>query len=41
MTNAPHGLASYFPTIETKSGRTVDEWFALLDAAEPTGHTAL
>ncbi|MFD6399633.1 DUF4287 domain-containing protein [Nocardia sp. NPDC060249] len=41
MANAPHGPTSYFPTIETKYGRTVDEWFTLLAAAEPTGHTAL
>lgn len=41
MANAPHGPASYFPTIEAKYGRTVDEWLALLGTAEPTGHTAL
>ncbi|MEC3916581.1 DUF4287 domain-containing protein [Nocardia sp. CDC160] len=32
----PHGPASYFPSIEAKYGRTVDEWFSLLTAS---GHT--
>ncbi|APE36593.1 hypothetical protein BOX37_24685 [Nocardia mangyaensis] len=41
MANAPHGPASYFPAIEAKYGRGVDEWLTLLDVAEPTGHTAL
>ncbi|MFE7721661.1 DUF4287 domain-containing protein [Nocardia rhizosphaerihabitans] len=41
MANAPHGPASYFPTIEAKYGRTVDEWLALLAATEQTKHAAL
>ncbi|MEV0332090.1 DUF4287 domain-containing protein [Nocardia sp. NPDC050717] len=41
MADAPKGPASYFPTIEAKYGRSVDEWLTLLGTAEPTGHTAL
>lgn len=36
-TAKPHGPASYFPSIEAKYGRPVDEWFDLMTA---TGLTA-
>ncbi|MET9485606.1 MULTISPECIES: DUF4287 domain-containing protein [unclassified Nocardia] len=32
MATTPHGPASYFPSIEAKYGRPVEEWFALLRA---------
>ncbi|MGM7645772.1 MULTISPECIES: DUF4287 domain-containing protein [Nocardia] len=40
MANAPHGPASYFPTIETKYGRPVDEWLTML-AATDGSHSVL
>ncbi|KAF0846255.1 DUF4287 domain-containing protein [Nocardia caishijiensis] len=41
MANAPHGPASYFPAIEAKYGRPVDEWLTLLAATDVAGHSAL
>ncbi|MEV6069466.1 DUF4287 domain-containing protein [Nocardia sp. NPDC052001] len=32
-TTKPHGPASYFPTIEAKYGRSVDDWFVILTAS--------
>ncbi|MFB8008919.1 DUF4287 domain-containing protein [Nocardia sp. NPDC056000] len=29
-TTKPHGPAYYFPSIEAKYGRSVDDWFTLL-----------
>ncbi|MGW4122991.1 DUF4287 domain-containing protein [Nocardia sp. NPDC004711] len=40
-TTKPHGPASYFPSIEAKYGRPVDEWFATLTASGRTGHKDL
>ncbi|GAB4588515.1 DUF4287 domain-containing protein [Nocardia sp. IFM 10818] len=37
-TAKPHGPASYFPSIEAKYGRTVDEWFTVLRESGVTGH---
>ena len=37
----PKGPASYFPSIETKYGRTIDEWRALIDGAGIAGHMDL
>ncbi|MFC4125428.1 DUF4287 domain-containing protein [Nocardia rhizosphaerae] len=36
-----NGPASYFPSIEAKYGKPVDEWLTLLAAAGTTGHSAL
>ncbi|WP_431967767.1 DUF4287 domain-containing protein [Nocardia sp. bgisy134] len=38
MATKPHGPASYFPTIETKYGRGIDEWFTLLRDCGLEGH---
>ncbi|WP_330185303.1 DUF4287 domain-containing protein [Nocardia sp. NBC_01503] len=40
-TTKPHGPASYFPTIEAKYGRSVDDWFALLTETGITSHKDL
>lgn len=40
-TTKPHGPASYFPSIEAKYGRPVDEWFTALTASGRTGHKDL
>ncbi|MEU0541536.1 DUF4287 domain-containing protein [Nocardia sp. NPDC005978] len=40
-TTKPHGPASYFPSIETKYGRSIDEWFELLAASGLTGQKSM
>ncbi len=35
------GPASYFPSIEKKYGRPIDEWKALVRAARPAKHMQL
>jgi len=35
------GPASYFPSIEKKYGKPIDEWFALLAAQPPMKHMEL
>ncbi|WP_069163984.1 DUF4287 domain-containing protein [Nocardia altamirensis] len=37
MATKPHGPASYFPSIEAKYGRTIDEWQS---AMRDSGHAA-
>ncbi|MBF6178037.1 DUF4287 domain-containing protein [Nocardia otitidiscaviarum] len=41
MTTKPHGPASYFPSIESKYGRTMDEWFSAVRESGHTGHKDL
>jgi hypothetical protein len=45
MTDAPKGPASYFPSIEKRYGRPVQEWLDLVharvDAGEPAKHGQL
>ncbi|GAB0106123.1 DUF4287 domain-containing protein [Nocardia sp. JMUB6875] len=40
-TSKPQGPAYYFPSIEAKYGRTVDEWFTTMTAAGITAHKDL
>ncbi|RMI34187.1 DUF4287 domain-containing protein [Nocardia stercoris] len=40
-TTRPHGPASYFPSIEAKYGRPVDDWFDALNASGIAGHKDL
>lgn len=37
----PKGPASYFPSIEKKYGRPVDEWLTLIRGSELTKHSEL
>jgi hypothetical protein len=37
----PKGPASYFPSIEVKYGKTIDEWLALMRATGITKHSEL
>ena len=42
MTDEPiKGPASYFPSIEKKYGRPIDEWIAIVQAALPARHMDL
>lgn len=41
MTEKVTGPASYFPSIEKKYGRPIEEWKALVRAASPAPHMAL
>ncbi|MCP2290075.1 DUF4287 domain-containing protein [Nocardia amikacinitolerans] len=41
MATKPHGPASYFPNIEAKYGRGIDEWFAVLRDSGLNGHKPL
>ncbi|MGW0177732.1 DUF4287 domain-containing protein [Nocardia sp. NPDC003345] len=41
MPNAPKGPASYFPSIEAKYGRGIDEWKAVLRDSGPASHKEL
>lgn len=41
MAEKVKGPASYFPSIEARYGRTIDEWRALLDCAGTTKHMEL
>jgi hypothetical protein len=38
MTEKVKGPASYFPSIEKKYGRPIDEWFDELDAVSDKAH---
>ncbi|WP_207843411.1 DUF4287 domain-containing protein [Williamsia soli] len=38
---APKGPASYFPSIEKKYGRPVDEWLTLIRSSSLTKHSEL
>ncbi|MQY11372.1 hypothetical protein SRB5_14880 [Streptomyces sp. RB5] len=41
MTDQPKGPASYFPSIEKKYGRPVQEWLDLIAASDLTKHMEL
>ncbi|MBF6124097.1 DUF4287 domain-containing protein [Nocardia brasiliensis] len=41
MATKPHGPASYFPSIEAKYGRTIDEWLSTIRDSGITAHKAL
>lgn len=41
MTEKVTGPASYFPSIEKKYGRPIEEWKALVRAARPAPHMVL
>ena len=41
MTDTPRGPASYYPAIEAKYGRSIDEWKTLIRAAGLGGHKAV
>ena len=41
MTEAPKGPASYFPSIEKKYGRPIEEWKDLIRSSPLTGHKEL
>ncbi|MEV3961267.1 DUF4287 domain-containing protein [Nocardia sp. NPDC050193] len=41
MATTPKGPASYFPSIEAKYGRTIEEWKEVLRAAGSTSHKEL
>lgn len=41
MTTRPKGPASYFPAIEAKYGRSIEEWKSALRESGATGHKDL
>lgn len=41
MTETVKGPASYFPSIEKKYGKPIDEWMTLLSSAGTTKHSEL
>lgn len=41
MATEPKGPASYFPSIEAKYGRTIDEWKAAMVASNQKSHKEL
>jgi hypothetical protein len=41
VTDRPKGPASYFPSIEAKYGRSIDEWMSILASSNLTGHKQL
>ncbi|MFI9401017.1 DUF4287 domain-containing protein [Nocardia sp. NPDC052316] len=41
MSTKPHGPASYFPSIEAKYGRTIDEWRTAMSESGLTSHKPL
>ncbi|WP_433685576.1 DUF4287 domain-containing protein [Nocardia sp. CA-119907] len=41
MATKPHGPASYFPSIEAKYGRTIDEWKTAMVASNLNSHKEL
>ncbi|MFD6858483.1 DUF4287 domain-containing protein [Rhodococcus sp. NPDC060086] len=41
MTDTPKGPESYFPSIEKKYGRPIEEWMALIRSSELTKHMEL
>lgn len=41
MSDKPRGPASYFPSIEEKYGRSIDEWLSMREASELTKHKEL
>lgn len=41
MATKPHGPASYFPSIEAKHGRTIDEWKAAMRETKLTSFKEL
>ncbi|MET8876374.1 DUF4287 domain-containing protein [Nocardia sp. NPDC004604] len=41
MATKPHGPASYFPSIEAKYGRTIDEWKTAMVASNLKSHKEL
>ncbi|TCN57203.1 uncharacterized protein DUF4287 [Rhodococcus sp. SMB37] len=41
MTDIPKGPESYFPSIEKKYGRPIEEWKALIRSSELTKHMEL
>ncbi|MFG2291159.1 DUF4287 domain-containing protein [Streptomyces sp. NPDC048595] len=41
MTSAARGPASYFPSIEKKYGRPIEEWIDLIRASPLTKHSEL
>ena len=41
MTERVHGPASYFPSIEKRYGRPINDWLELIRSSELTKHKAL
>ncbi len=41
MTDTGHGPATYFPSIEAKYGRTINQWKGLMLASGMTSHKDL
>ncbi|MFE9580849.1 DUF4287 domain-containing protein [Nocardia sp. NPDC006044] len=41
MPTKPHGPASYFPSIEAKYGRPIDDWKSAMRDSGLTSHKAL
>ncbi|WP_225724959.1 MULTISPECIES: DUF4287 domain-containing protein [unclassified Nocardia] len=41
MANQPKGPASYFPAIEAKYGKTIEEWKSLIRESGLTAHKEL
>lgn len=41
MSDTPKGPAAYFPSIEKKYGRPIEEWLGLVRSSPLTGHMEL
>ena len=41
MPERPPGIAAYFASIETKYGKPIDHWFAVLEPHRDLGHMAM